>query len=220
MIWTNVEFISDTPGKNNNKLLLGGGGKTTEKLAALVQAANSEIVIQSPYLVMSSQAKTLFKAAITRGVKVRINTNSLASTDNIPAFSGYRNQRDELIKMGVKIFEYKPDPQIKQRLFRQVALANSKPPIFAIHAKSMVVDLKTLYIGTFNFDPRSQNLNTEVGVIVQDEALASQVQSAIETDMQPENSWNAATDKPDQYVPLAKRNKVLMFQLTPIKPLL
>ena len=218
--WANVEFISDTPGKNHMKYLMGGGGITTQKLAQLVQNAQQKIVIQSPYLVMSSQAKKLFKQAIKRGVSVRINTNSLASTDNIPAFSGYRNQRDELIKMGVEIFEYKPDPQIKQQLFRQVALANSKPPIFAIHAKSMVVDAKTLYIGTFNFDPRSQNLNTEVGVIVQDEALANQVQSAIETDMQPENSWNAATDKPDQYVPLAKRNKVLMYQLTPIKPLL
>lgn len=101
-----------------------------------------------------------------------------------------------------------------------MALDTSQPPIFAIHAKSMVVDAKTLYIGTFNFDPRSQNLNTEVGVIVQDEALAKQVQSAIETDMLPENSWNAATDKPDQYVPLAKRKKVLLYQLTPIKPLL
>ena len=218
--WTQVEFISDTPGKNTMKYLMGGGGITTQKLAQLVENAKEQIVIQSPYLVMSSQAKKLFKQAIKRGVSVRINTNSLASTDNIPAFSGYRNQRDELIKMGVEIFEYKPDPQIKQRLFRHVALANSKPPIFAIHAKSMVVDAKTLYIGTFNFDPRSQNLNTEVGVIVQDEALANQVQSAIETDMQPENSWNAATDKPDQYVPLAKRNKVLMYQLTPIKPLL
>jgi cardiolipin synthase C len=218
--WTKVEFISDTPGKNHVKYLMGGGGITTQKLAALVENAKEQIVIQSPYLVMSSQAKKLFKRAIKRGVTVRINTNSLASTDNVPAFSGYRNQRDELIKMGIQIFEYKPDPQIKQQLFRHVALETSKPPIFAIHAKSMVVDAKTLYIGTFNFDPRSQNLNTEVGVIVQDEALAKQVQSAIEADMQPENSWNAATDKPDKYVPAAKRRKVLMFQLTPIKPLL
>ena len=223
--WANIEFISDTPGKNHMKYLMGGGGITTQKLAQLVENAKEQIIIQSPYLVMSSQAKKLFKAAIKRGVTVRINTNSLASTDNIPAFSGYRNQRASLIKMGIEIYEYKPNPQIKQQLFRpvtleQVALENNQPPIFAIHAKSMVVDAKTLYIGTFNFDPRSQNLNTEVGVIVQDEALANQVQSAIETDMQPENSWNAATDKPDQYVPLAKRNKVLLYQLTPIKPLL
>ncbi len=220
IVWTNVEFISDTPGKNSNKLLLGGGGKTTEKLAALVQAANNEIVIQSPYLVMSNQAKTLFKAAIKRGVKVRINTNSLASTDNIQAFSGFRNQRDQLIKMGIAIYEYKPEPQIKQQLLRQATATKEKPPVFAIHAKTMVVDKTTAYIGTFNFDPRSQNLNTEVGVIVQDAGLASQVQSAIEADMQPENSWDSAADKPDQYASSAKRKRVIFYQLTPIKPLL
>lgn len=220
VIWTNVEFISDTPGKNNMKYLMGGGGKTTEKLAQLVENAQTEITIQSPYLVMSAQAKKLFKAAIKRGVKVQISTNSLASTDNIQAFSGYRNQRDSLIKMGVRIFEFKPDAQIKQQMVTHISLITSKPPSFAIHAKTMVVDGKMVFIGTFNFDPRSQNLNTEVGVIVEDTGLASQVQSSIETDMQPENSWNAATDKPDQYVPLAKRNKVLLYQLTPIKPLL
>jgi putative cardiolipin synthase len=220
MIWTNIEFISDTPGKNSNKLMLGGGGLSTQKLAGLVENAKQQIVIQSPYLVMSSQAIALFKSAIKRGVSVRINTNSLASTDNMQAFSGYRNQRDALLKMGIEIFEYKPDPKIKQQLVQRALPKNTKPPIFAIHAKSMVVDAKKVYIGTFNFDPRSQNLNTEVGVIVQDETLAGKVQTAIETDMLPENSWNAATDKPDQYVSLAKRNKVLFYQLTPIKPLL
>lgn len=218
--WTDVEFISDTPGKNKMKYLLGGGGASTLKLAQLVESANEQIVIQSPYLVMSNQAQNLFKSAIKRGVKVRINTNSLASTDNIQAFSGYRNQRDQLIKMGIEIFEYKPDPQIKQQLVRQVVLQNIRPPVFAIHAKTMVVDNKSVYIGTFNFDPRSQNLNTEVGVIVQNENLAKNVQQAIEIDMRPENSWNAATDKPDQYASAMKRKRVVFYQLTPIKPLL
>jgi len=220
IIWTPIEFISDTPGKNNYKYIMGGGGITTQKLAQLVKNAQQQIVIQSPYLVMSKQAKALFKKTLKRGVKVRINTNSLASTDNIEAFSGYRNQRDQLIKMGIEIYEYKPDPQIKQKLVQHVLPKDAKPPIFAIHAKTMVVDAKTVYIGTFNFDPRSQNLNTEVGVIVQNEALANNVISAIEADMQPENSWSAATDKPDQYATGAKRRKVAVLQLTPIKPLL
>ncbi len=220
VIWTPIEFISDTPGKNNYKYIMGGGGVTTQKLAQLVENAQEQIVIQSPYLVMSRQAKALFKSALKRGVKVRINTNSLASTDNVEAFSGYRNQRDQLIKMGIEIYEYKPDPQIKQKLLQHVLPKDAKPPVFAIHAKSMVIDNKTVFIGTFNFDPRSQNLNTEVGVIVQSEALANNVQSAIEADMQPENSWSAAMDNPDQYASGAKRRKVAALQLTPIKPLL
>ncbi|MDP3607532.1 MAG: phospholipase D family protein [Methylophilus sp.] len=220
VIWTEIEFISDTPGKNSNKLLLGGGGKTTEKLAALVENAQSEIVIQSPYLVMSSEAIKLFKKAIKRGVKVQINTNSLAATDNVQAFSGYRNQRETLTKMGIEIFEFKPDAQIKHLLVRHNTNGVLKPPIFAIHAKTMVVDHKIVYIGTFNFDPRSQNLNTEVGVILQNAQLAKEVQTAIEVDMLPENSWNAATDHPDKFASASKRRRVFSYQLMPIKPLL
>ena len=84
----------------------------------------------------------------------------------------------------------------------------------------MVVDSKIVYIGTFNFDPRSENLNTEVGVIIHNEALARTVEAAIETDMQAGNSWSAASDQPDQHVPFTKRTRIRFWQLMPIKPLL
>jgi len=218
--WGKVEFISDRPGKNANRLSLGGGGLTSAALAKLVASATDHIVIQSPYLVLSDDAKELFKQTLARGVHVRINTNSLASSDNIQASSGYRNQRDALLKMGLKIYEYKPDPEERRQLIQRAIDAKEKPPIFALHAKSMVVDSKTVFIGTFNVDPRSENLNTEVGVIIHDEAIARKVEAAIETDMLPGNSWNAATDNPDQHVPFAKRSRVRFWQLMPIKPLL
>ena len=218
--WTDITFISDTPGKNKQRFLLGGGGKSTEALAALVQHAQHSIVIQSPYLVMSDAAKKLFKQAIKRGVSVKINTNSLASTDNLAAFSGYRNQRDQLLKMGIEIYEFKPAPAITQHLVRRDLNNQAQPPIFAIHAKTMVVDNETVYIGTFNFDPRSQNLNTEVGVLAQHRALAKAVQEALLTDMQPENSWNAAQGNGDRHAPASKRRRVIGYQLAPLKPLL
>jgi putative cardiolipin synthase len=83
----------------------------------------------------------------------------------------------------------------------------------------MVVDGRITYIGTFNFDPRSENLNTEVGVIVHHPVLSQQVKALMESDMQPENSWSAA-DEPDQYVPLSRRGQVRLWQLLPLKPLL
>lgn len=218
--WGEVEFISDRPGKNANRLSLGGGGLTTAALAKLVESATDHIVIQSPYLVLSDNAIELFKQALARGVRVRINTNSLASSDNIQASSGYRNQRDALLQMGLKIYEYKPDPEERRQLIQRSIDAKEKPPVFALHAKTMVVDTKIVYIGTFNVDPRSENLNTEVGVIIHDEALARKVEAAIDTDMLPGNSWNAATDDPDQHVPLTKRSRVRFWQLMPIKPLL
>lgn len=218
MAWGRVDFIHDLPGKNGKRWSLGGGGRSTAALAKLVAEAKTSIVIQSPYLVMSDSAMALFKAAIARGVKVRILTNSLASTDNIQAFSGYRNQRKKLLKMGLELREYKPDPANRVTLISRANLPDTLP-VFAIHAKSMVVDGRIAFIGTFNFDPRSENLNTEVGAIVHHEGLARELQSLMETDMRPENSWSAA-ESPDQYVPLTKRGHVRLWQLLPLKPVL
>lgn len=220
LIWSQVSFISDRPGKNPNKWDLGGGGRTTTALAQLVKNARDRIVIQSPYLVMSDDAMTLFQEAIKRGVKVSISTNSLASTDNLLAFSGYRNQRALLLKMDVNIYEYKPDPLIQRNLMERPELAKDRSPVFAIHAKTMIVDSQIVYIGTFNFDPRSQNLNTEMGVIIHNSQLAKAVEESINTDMRSANSWSAAKDDPDQHVPFTKRIKVRLLQMLPLQPVL
>jgi len=218
--WGEARFISDLPGKNDSVISLGGGGLTTSALAQLIENARERIVIQSPYLVLSEEAMKLFDRAVKRGVKVRINTNSMASTDNLQAFSGYRKQRSDLLKMGLEIFEYKPKPESQSVTMRRIAELGGKAPVFALHAKTMVVDSRIAYIGTFNADPRSENLNTEVGVIADNEKLAHEVEAAIETDMQRGNSWNAATDDPDQYVSLGKRLKVWFWRTMPITPLL
>lgn len=217
--WGKMEFISDRPGKNDNRFGLGGGGLTSEALARMVEGARTRIVVQSPYLVLSNEAKALLQKALDRNVRIRISTNSLASTDNLAAFGGYRRQRQELLKMGIEIFEYKPDPEIQRRLMTRTVRANARAPIFAIHAKTMVVDSATVYIGTFNLDPRSENLNTEVGIIIHDERLARAVEGSIETDMLPTNSWNAA-DKPDRHASIIKRTRARFWQLMPITPLL
>ncbi len=219
VVWGEATFISDRPGKNEGDAGLGGGGLTTSVLAELIGRAREEVMIQSPYLVLSDKALGLFRRALARGVRVRVSTNSLASTDNIHAFSGYRNQRDELLAMGMEIFEYKPDPEIQLRLMQRIG-ATAARPVFAVHAKTLVIDGETAGIGTFNLDPRSENLNTEVGVIIRNAALAQKVRAAIEADMSPANSWNAAEDEPDQYVSLGKRSKLRFWQLMPLRPLL
>ncbi|MES2538933.1 MAG: phospholipase D family protein [Pseudomonadota bacterium] len=220
LVWGHVEFISDLPGKNDGTIGFGGGGRATTALAQLVGAARSRIVIQSPYLVLSDKALALFRKARARGVRIRINTNSLASTDNIHAFSGYRNQREELLGMGFEIYEYKPYPAIQRRLMQRFAATKNRQLVFGMHAKTMVIDGQTTFIGTFNLDPRSENLNTEAGVVIRNDGLARKVEAAIEVDMEAENSWNAATDDPDRHVSLMKRIKVRFWQWMPLKPLL
>ena len=217
-VWGTIEFLSDVPGKNDGGF--SGGGRTSAALGQLLASARREILIQSPYLVASPRALELLRDARARGVRVRICTNSLASTDNLNAFSGYRNQRAELLALGIEVFESRPDAAVRRELMHRAGPPPPTTPIFSIHAKTLVVDGATAYIGTFNFDPRSENLNTEVGVVIRDARLAAAVQAAIEVDMAPANAWNAATDDPDQYASIGKRAKVRLLQLLPLRPLL
>jgi putative cardiolipin synthase len=101
----------------------------------------------------------MFRNAVTRGVEIKILTNSLASTDNLEAFSSYQANRSELLKTGVSIV--------------------------GLHAKSMLIDQKTTIIGTFNLDPRSANLNTECFVIVNSQKITKGVLEGMEKEFLP-----------------------------------
>jgi len=163
LVWLDdVNFVSDKPGKNKGEMGLGGGGASTDKLIELVKNAKTSIDIQTPYLITTALSQVLFNEAVKRGVKIRFLTNSLASTDNVEAFSGYQSGREDLLKTGVRIFEFRPDAQVRNDIMTgelQDVLINK--PIFGLHAKTMVIDNKITVVGTFNLDPRSANLNTE-----------------------------------------------------------
>lgn len=218
--WTDVHFISDLPGKNDGGSGLGGGGRTTRILADQLREAQHRVTIQTPYLVLPEGGLALFGALVQRGVDVRIVTNSLASTDNLQAFSGYHKQRDDILAAGIKVFEYKPRPAVLRSLVDRHEAFGRSIPVFAIHAKTLVVDGRDVYIGTFNLDPRSANLNTEVGALIRDPTIAAQVERHIEIDMQPQNSWNPARDDPDGLIGWWKRVKLWFWTLLPLEPIL
>ncbi len=219
LVWEKrVTFVGDRPGKNKSKGL-GGGGGSTSAIAEAVGAARERVVIQSPYLVLSEYGLGFF-ADLAKRVKVRVVTNSFGSTDNLPAYSGYRKIRSRLLASGVKVFEFKPQPAIEREILERRAELGTKPLIFAIHAKTVVIDGETVFVGTFNLDPRSANLNTEVGVLVRSKTLARRVEASIEADMRPENSWDAATGEGDAGGPLLKRLQVLLFRVLPLQPIL
>ena len=221
MNWEDVVFLSDVPGKNDGESGLGGGGESTDALFSAVINAKKSVLIQSPYLIMPEGGIELFEELVDRGVRVRISTNSLASTDNIQAFGGYQGQRKELLQAGVEIYEFMDEPNIREQLVDRYPRIADNDPIFAIHAKSMVIDDMTVFIGTFNLDPRSANLNTEVGVLVESVALARQVTESIENDMLPGNSWPTTLGfNPDFVVSRGRRVKAWINRILPMEPLL
>ncbi len=218
LVWSDsVAFVSDVPGKNAGTSGIGGGGASTEELIRLIKGAQKSVTIESPYLVTTPLSQGLFREVIARGVRVRILTNSLASTDNFEAFSGYQRERDALLKIGVEIYEFKPDAEVRRKVMTSALQATLHyTPTFGLHAKSMVVDDHVAVIGTFNLDPRSANLNTECFAVIHNARIAQDLRHAMDVDVQPENAWHTtAAFNPDGAVSAGKRMKVWLRRLVP-----
>lgn len=218
LVWLDsVSFVSDLPGKNDGTHGLGGGGLTTSTLIELVKNAKHSLDIQTPYLITSKLSQTLFREAVQRGVNVRILTNSLASTDNVEAFSGYQRDRKKLLETGIEIFEFRPDAAERTKIMTgELQATLDYTPIFGLHAKSMVIDGYTTVIGTFNLDPRSANLNTECISIIHSEKVASGVLVGMEEEFKSENSWQTTLESnPDSKVSSLKRIKSWTRKILP-----
>ncbi len=216
--WVNkVEYVSDLPGKNDRSEFLGGSGLSTQRLILLIKKAQKSVVIQTPYLITTDISRSIFKTLVDKGVDVKILTNSLASNDNLEAFSGYQRDRKALLKTGVKIYEFKPDAQIRQKIMSDVMQGQlQKMPIFGLHAKSMVIDDSITVIGTFNLDPRSANLNTESITIIPSKEISQRVKAGMLEEMQPENAWETTLKwNPDGEESLLKQLKVKLRRVVP-----
>lgn len=196
-----VEFVGDRPGKG--KGMFDRQSPTTRALHRLVKQARREVTVQSPYLILSDSARRLAREvkAAHPGMALRVSTNSYASTDNIIAYSANYRLRGRYVEdLGLRVFEFKPRPEVMADLFPEFAqrsaeaeqTGSSETPFFCLHAKSLVIDERLSFVGSYNLDPRSVSLNTEVGVIIEDVAFARELRRQIERDMAPANSWVVA----------------------------
>ncbi len=237
VVWGSVELINDVPGKNDDPEKLDAFGRSGKKLTEIALQAQHEILVQTPYLVMMPGTFAVVKKLIDRGATVRIHTNSFASTDNLPAFAGYVRHREKILQHGVELYEQKAQPVSRQHLIdRHKHLGEST--VFALHAKTAVFDRKTVFIGSFNLDPRSTHLNTEMGLLINSSEFAEKVAAIIERDMGLDNSWHVTLDEMeelewistengrevryanDPYIGVWKGIKLFLFSLFPIQDLL
>ena len=191
LLWLDsVQFVSDSPWKNESDGL-GGGSITTRELLDLLSQAEHRIWIQTPYLILTDLGLGALQAAIDKGVEIKILTNSLAATDNYPAFAGYKRIRNTLLEMGVEVYEMKPDAPDIQAM-NGTGIPDKMDAEVGLHSKSMIIDGHISVVGTFNMDPRSANLNTESFVVVRDEAFTTQMEGYFMTDMNERNAWPAS----------------------------
>jgi putative cardiolipin synthase len=162
------------------------------RLAEVVEQARHEVLIVNAYIIPGERMMEILREANERGVRVRMLTNSLASND-VPAVTAkYKKYRRPLLEAGVELYEFRADPEI------QPGIVDTDPVearFAGFHTKAAVVDRETVYIGSLNLDPRSIDLNTEMGMIVASPGLAEEVAAIAERDMAPANSWRVRMDE-------------------------
>ncbi len=210
LVWVNqASYVSDEPGKDARGVKQIGS-VCTDSLMDLIRKAKICIDIQTPYLILPDSSLQLISEAIKRGVKIRILTNSLASIDNVEAFSAYQKGRPAILKAGVLLYEFKPDAEIRYKLMSPLIRTLNYKSAYGLHSKTMIIDHRIVLVGAYNLDPRSAAFNTEGFCILRSAQAAKNLSNYVEEEFLPENSWHTTLDyNPDAAAGIRKRFKAI-----------
>lgn len=175
-----AELIADRPSKvgktrpRRDRTGMLSGSTIATDLLSIIATAQSELIVISPYFVPGERGTAALRELVDRGVRVRVLTNSLAATDAAIVHIGYAKYRRQLLGYGVEISELRPEPGEESAKLASLGsgIGSSKA---SLHAKALIVDRKSIFIGSFNLDQRSAYENTEMGLDIESEALAMQV---------------------------------------------
>ncbi|MDM0113624.1 phospholipase D family protein [Variovorax sp. J22R133] len=178
--WTTAKVLHDDPAK----ALSSSDRKDLQMLPRLEQALGkpeTELDLVSPYFVPGKEGTAGLVTLAKRGVKVRVLTNSLSATDVAPVHAGYAKYRKELLEAGITVYELKPGaavPSLKEDDRSGGGLPGSGSgsgggSAASLHAKTFASDRKRIFVGSFNLDPRSARLNTEMGVVIDSPVIAN-----------------------------------------------
>ncbi|MEZ5460255.1 phospholipase D family protein [Dokdonella sp.] len=207
-----VDYFSDEPQKQDSAS--DSNSELGDRIEGLIASTESNILMQTPYLVLSKRARRLFGRLKEQEPRPQIivSTNSLAATDAFYVYALSHKYKKRYLKLGFRIYEFKPFPGDADLLIADYAQLGAgeiseqgyqrygKAPLttsgsgvrVGMHAKSIVIDDHATLIGSHNFDPRSDNYNTESGFIIHDDEVARRVSAAILRDIEPQNAWAIA----------------------------
>jgi putative cardiolipin synthase len=182
LVWAPAQIVNDLPygestqkGKSGEEVLAG-------LLISAVEKATEEWYLISPYFVPGKTGIQLFRQLRERGVHCVVVTNSLASTDVSAVYGGYNGYQKPLLELGVELWEMMAYPDLPANK-RGVSTDRQ-----SLHAKTFSIDNKQLFVGSFNWDPRSRGINTEMGVLIESSQLAGLLKKSVSTAL-PGNAW-------------------------------
>ena len=199
-VWAEAQLISDDPAKGLGRapprsLLLN-------RLQATLKSATSGLHLVSPYFVPLSRGVASMIELAGQGVDVTVLTNAFEATDVAAVHAGYAKRRKALLAGGVRLFEQKRTASVtggsKRRVWRgpsakgPTSIGGSNPgrglSTSSLHAKTFAIDGKRCFIGSMNLDPRSAQLNTELGFLIESPAIARTIEQAFD-DRIPDNAY-------------------------------
>lgn len=168
-----AEFIAEHPQKlelpiDDDSLRL------IKAVGEFMQNAESEIFLITPYFIPTDKGMTFFQSIMDKGIKVKLVTNSLASTNQVPVHAAYERYRKGMLAMGAEIYETRADA------YQSMELKSNRQHRSTLHAKLIVIDRRYVFIGSLNLDPRSVVINTEMGIMIDSPDLAGMLVSDIE----------------------------------------
>lgn len=187
-----VRLFVDEPAKVVVPASAAGRGLLDPLLEAFGNPARS-LDLVSPYFVPGTEGLRMLAALAGRGVRVRVLTNSLAATDVPAVHGGYARWRIALLRAGVELYELRPDARHRHRRRPTLRLRDRMRSSASLHAKTFAIDGQRIFVGSFNLDPRSAALNTEMGLVVDSVGLAGRLGRALD-DIHPHVAWRVALD--------------------------
>jgi cardiolipin synthase C len=165
--WVPAKLFSDDPAKAEGRV--DTGNLMIEKLIAEIGKPSTSVDLVSAYFIPGTAGTVEMAAFAATGVKVRTLTNALEATDVVPVHAGYIGYREALIDAGIEVYELRAEGSERKSVND---LGITELSIAALHAKSLSIDRKRAFIGSFNFDPRSEQLNCEMGLLIDSPAIA------------------------------------------------
>ncbi len=175
LIWVPATVLADRPAKIASDASADDEVTIANDITTLMRTADQELIVISPYFVPGKEGVELMRELADKGVHIRILTNSLASTDSPLVNTGYERYRVPLLKLGVELSEVRPKLGQKRARFHPFSSSHA-----SLHAKALVIDQKTVFIGSMNMDARSARFNSELGLVMRSPEIARQVTSLLD----------------------------------------
>ena len=135
-------------------------------LRDILNNAQKEVIFISPYYVPGERGVQYACELAAKGLRIVILTNSLASTNHVPVHSAYARYRRDVIRAGIELYE------MRANAGRELIGDENAPDTLTLHTKAILIDQRYLFVGSLNLDPRSFEINAEMGLIIDCESMA------------------------------------------------